>query len=98
VADPLGFFGTLEAVITDRLTASAGTSYTRSLLEGGAPKVGQKVGEEAVETVIAALSESDDRFVDEASDLVFHLMVLLRTRDKTLADIAARLEERHGAK
>lgn len=91
----LVFLPELEAIITRRGQAPAAESYTRRLLDAGPPKVSQKVGEEAVETVVAALAESDDRLVDEASDLVYHLMVLLRTRGLTLADVARNLEARH---
>lgn len=91
----LVFLAELEEIITRRAQAPASESYTRRLMDSGAPKVGQKVGEEAVETVVAALAETDDRVVDEASDLLFHLMVLLRTRGLTLADVVDRLASRH---
>ncbi len=91
----LAFLAELEGILTERAAAPAGESYTRRLLDAGAPKVGQKVGEEAVETVVAALAESDDRLVDEAADLVYHLAVLLRTRGLSLEHVSARLAERH---
>lgn len=91
----LVFLAELEEIITRRAQAPAAESYTRRLIDAGAPKVSQKVGEEAVETVVAALAETDDRVIDEASDLVFHLMVLLRTRGLTLTDVAERLASRH---
>ncbi|MBO6574074.1 MAG: bifunctional phosphoribosyl-AMP cyclohydrolase/phosphoribosyl-ATP diphosphatase HisIE [Rhodothermales bacterium] len=90
-----GFLRTLSAVIDDRAQAEAGASYTRRLLDKGPAGPGQKVGEEAVETVIAALSESDDDLVNEASDLVYHLLVLLKSRGLTLDDIGERLRQRH---
>ncbi|MNR50933.1 bifunctional phosphoribosyl-AMP cyclohydrolase/phosphoribosyl-ATP pyrophosphatase protein [compost metagenome] len=58
-------------------------------------KIAQKVGEEGVETVIAALAETDTDFINESSDLIFHLLVLLREKGKTLADIGLNLEGRH---
>lgn len=91
----LVFLAELEEIITRRAQAPAAESYTRRLIDAGAPKVAQKVGEEAVETVVAALAETDDRVIDEASDLVFHLMVLLRTRGLTLTDVTERLASRH---
>lgn len=91
----LAFLVELEDILTERTAAPAGESYTRRLLDAGAPKVGQKVGEEAVETVVAALAESDDRLVDEAADLVYHLAVLLRTRGLSLEHVSERLAERH---
>ena len=94
-ATPVAFLTELEDIITRRALASPEESYTRRLLDEGVVKVGQKVGEEAVETVIASLAQSEDRVVDEASDLVYHLLVLLRTRGLTLSDIAHRLKERH---
>jgi phosphoribosyl-ATP pyrophosphohydrolase/phosphoribosyl-AMP cyclohydrolase len=93
--DPLGFLAELEAIVEERAGAPADESYTRRLLDGGAAAAGQKLGEEAVETVVAALAQDDGRVVDEAADLVYHLMVLLRTRGLSLGDVARRLEERH---
>lgn len=89
------FLGELERVIADRASASAETSYTRRLLDAGIAKVGQKVGEEAVETVVAALAEDTGRLVDETADLLYHLLVLLRARGVSLEDVTGRLAERH---
>lgn len=61
----------------------------------GLNKIAQKVGEEAVETVIAALAETEKDFINESSDLLFHLIVLLRAKGLSLKDIAANLESRH---
>lgn len=93
--DPVAFLAELDRIVASRAEAAPEASYTRRLLDGGAASAGQKVGEEAVETVVAALAQDDGRVVDEASDLVYHLLVLLRTRKLTLADVARRLEERH---
>jgi phosphoribosyl-ATP pyrophosphohydrolase/phosphoribosyl-AMP cyclohydrolase len=93
--DPMAFLAELDAVVAERSGAPPEESYTRRLLDGGAAAAGQKVGEEAVETVVAALAQDDGRLVDEAADLVYHLVVLLRTRGLSLGDVARRLEERH---
>lgn len=89
------FIFELENIITDRYENPTSESYINSLRKKGINKIAQKVGEEGVETVIAALNETDVDFVNEASDLVFHLMVLLKEKGKTLADIALNLEQRH---
>ncbi|MBX9729032.1 MAG: phosphoribosyl-ATP diphosphatase [Sphingopyxis sp.] len=90
-------FAPLEQVIADRLVAGdAGSSYVAKLADAGLPKVAQKVGEEAVETVIAALNESDSALVGEAADLLFHLTLPLRLRGLGLNEVAAELERRHG--
>lgn len=90
-------FNPLEQIIADRLAAAdAGSSYVATLAAKGLPKVAQKVGEEAVETVIAALAEDDAALVGEASDLMFHLTLLLKLRGLGLDDVAAELARRHG--
>ncbi len=90
-------FADLEAIITDRLAAhDEQASYVASLAAKGLSKVAQKVGEEAVETVIAALAEADDALVGEAADLIFHLTLLLKLRGLGLDAVAAELARRHG--
>lgn len=90
-------FVALEQVIADRLAAGdAGSSYVANLAAKGLPKVAQKVGEEAVETVIAALEQGDGALIGEAADLVFHLTLLLKLRGLGLDDVAAELARRHG--
>ncbi len=84
----------LAAIIASRAQASAETSYTRSLLDGGAPRVGKKLGEEAVETIIAALEGDRTALVGECADLVYHLMVLLHLRGIPFDEILAELEHR----
>jgi phosphoribosyl-AMP cyclohydrolase / phosphoribosyl-ATP pyrophosphohydrolase len=69
-------------------------SYTASLIQGGKERLAQKVGEEAVEVVVAALS--DERLAEEAADLVYHLLVLLEERDVGIEDVAKVLHDRHG--
>jgi phosphoribosyl-ATP pyrophosphohydrolase len=86
----------LEQTIRARRGVAPGTSYVASLQAAGVAKIARKLGEEAVETVIAALSESDDALVGEAADLVFHLLILLEARGLSLADVAAELARREG--
>lgn len=87
----------LEAVVNDRLAGGdAAASYVASLAAKGRGKIAQKLGEEAVETVIAALSGDDAALAGEAADLVFHLTVLLAERGLGWGSIAAELDRRHG--
>lgn len=89
--------GRLEAVIHNRLAAGeAEASYVASLAAKGRGKIAQKLGEEAVEAVIAAVSEDDPQLIGEASDLVFHLSILIAERGLTWDMIAAELDRRHG--
>ncbi len=89
------FIFELEKIIGDRYDHPTEDSYVNKLRKKGLNKIAQKVGEEGVETVIAALNETDVDFVNESSDLIFHLLVLLREKGKTLADIGVNLENRH---
>ena len=85
----------LEEIINDRYTNPKEGSYVNKLRNKGLNKITQKVGEEAVETVIAALNETETDLVNESSDLIFHLLVLLREKGLSLETIAKNLEERH---
>jgi phosphoribosyl-ATP pyrophosphohydrolase/phosphoribosyl-AMP cyclohydrolase len=85
----------LEQIIADRYENPQEGSYVNKLHRKGLNKIAQKVGEEAVETVIAALAETETDLINEASDLVFHLLMLLREKELTLETIAKNLEERH---
>ena len=89
------FIFELEKIIADRYDNPAEDSYVNKLRQKGLNKIAQKVGEEGVETVIAALAESDVDFINESSDLMFHLLVLLKEKGKSLADIGINLEGRH---
>ncbi len=89
------FIFELENIIKNRYDFPEESSYVNSLRKKGLNKIAQKVGEEGVETVIAALAESDTDFINESSDLIFHLLVLLREKGFSLADIAKNLENRH---
>jgi phosphoribosyl-ATP pyrophosphohydrolase len=98
MADDIGeTLARLEAVVKDRLASGeANASYVASLAAKGRGKIAQKLGEEATETIIAALTEDDAALTGEAADLIFHLTVLLGERGLGWADIAAELERRHG--
>src|ERR1700712_106224 len=85
----------LEQIIADRYENPQEGSYVNKLHKKGLNKIAQKVGEEAVETVIAALAETEVDMINESSDLVFHLLVLLREKGLSLEAIAKNLEERH---
>lgn len=82
-------------VIEDRKQNPSENSYTSSLLRDGLPKIAQKVGEEGTEVVVAALSQSDERLIQEVADLTYHMLVLLSARNITPAHILAELEKRH---
>ncbi len=86
----------LEATILSRRDAAPDTSYVAKLNARGLNKIAQKLGEEATETVIAALTEDRGALVGEAADLLFHLVVLLAARDVPLAEVMAELDRREG--
>lgn len=92
------FLEVLDRIVSRRRAeADPRHSYTARLFEQGLARIAQKLGEEAVETVIAALRGSDEAFVGEAADLVYHFLVLLHAKGHTLADVVAALEERHSS-
>lgn len=84
----------LAATIRARRTEAADKSYTRQLLDAGPERCAKKLGEEAVETVIAGVSQSDDALRAEAADLLYHLLVLLEARGVSLEDVLAVLDDR----
>jgi len=86
----------LAATIKERRAAAADSSYTRQLLDAGPARCAKKLGEEAIETVIAAVGESDEALTGEAADLLYHLLVLLESRNVALADVLAVLDKRMG--
>ena len=85
----------LESVIRDRRTNPIEGSYTNHLFSRGLNKIAQKVGEEAVELVIASKDDDKDLFLGEAADLVYHFLVLLAQKDTTLAEVIDVLKDRH---
>jgi phosphoribosyl-ATP pyrophosphohydrolase/phosphoribosyl-AMP cyclohydrolase len=93
--DDFYFLKTLQNFIAKRKAEMPEGSYTTSLFESGTAKIAQKVGEEAVETVIEAMANNDERLLYEASDLVYHLMVLLSHKGYSLSDLATELKKRH---
>lgn len=84
----------LEATIADRLGKDADTSYTASLLKAGTNRCAKKFGEEATELIIACLSEEDSKVTGEAADVLYHFLVLLRSRDVSLTDVLNELQSR----
>lgn len=86
----------LEATIAARMSASPEESYVAKLNSKGIAKIAQKVGEEATETVIAALSGSDEDLVGESADLLFHLVVLLQAKGIALDHVMTELDRREG--
>lgn len=89
------FIFRLEEIIEDRFNNPQPESYVQKMRDKGLNKIAQKVGEEAVETVIAALTETEVDMINESSDLLFHLLFLLKAKDLKLKDIALNLEKRH---
>ncbi|SRR5579871_912090 len=84
----------LERRIHERAAASADVSYTRKLLDRGMAQCAKKLGEEAVELALASVAESRERLIDEAADLIYHLLVVLKARDVKLAEVEAVLGAR----
>jgi phosphoribosyl-ATP pyrophosphohydrolase len=84
----------LAATIAARRSATAAASYTKSLLDKGPAACARKLGEEAVETVIAGVGESDEKLCAEAADLLYHLLVLLESRNVALEAVLSELDRR----
>ena len=93
---PVLFLQELQDFIRTRHTEMPEGSYTTSLFRSGVNKMAQKVGEEAVETVIEACNGTDDRLIYESADLIYHLIVLLTSKGYGIEDIARELKVRHG--
>ncbi len=86
----------LERIVAERASASPDQSWTAKLFAAGQAKAAKKLGEEAVETVIAAISQDRKNLTDEAADLLYHLLVVLKIADIPLSDVFAELERRTG--
>ena len=97
-ATRLAFLSRLESVIEKRVSERPEGSYTARLWADGPTRMAQKVGEEGVEVALAAVTQSDDKLVGEAADLLFHLTLLLKSRQLSLGHVVAELERRHAAK
>jgi phosphoribosyl-AMP cyclohydrolase / phosphoribosyl-ATP pyrophosphohydrolase len=91
----LPWLGKLARVIDGRANADPQTSYTASLLSGPIERAAQKVGEEGVEVALAALSDEPDKLPEEAADLIYHLMVLLRAKGLGMDEVVKVLKDRH---
>lgn len=94
-ANPLLFLTELQDFIEKRLEEMPEGSYTTSLFRKGINRIAQKVGEEAIETVIEATNGSNDKMVYEASDLLYHLIVMLTEKGLRIEDVAGELQKRH---
>jgi len=94
----LGFLAELERIVAQRAAERPEGSYTARLFAQGVRRLAQKVGEEGLEVALAAVAEGDDALVEEAADLIFHLLVLLKSRELPLARVLAELEARHAAR
>jgi phosphoribosyl-ATP pyrophosphohydrolase/phosphoribosyl-AMP cyclohydrolase len=97
-AAPLSFLPQLEQLISERIAAGPDGSYTASLYARGVRRVAQKVGEEGLEVALAGACESDAALISESADLLYHLLVLLRSRSLPLAAVIAELQQRHDAR
>lgn len=92
---PVSFLADLDALVAQREAERPSGSYTTKLFEEGIRRIAQKVGEEGVETALAAVAQDDAALLGESADLVFHLLVLLRARGLSLQDVSSLLQERH---
>lgn len=95
--DPAAFLRLLEQVIATREASGDDASYTVQLLQAGAMKVAQKVGEEGVETALEGAAGTEEKLAEETADLLYHVLVLLRARGISLKDVTDVLRERHGS-
>lgn len=94
---PGSFLAELDALVARRERERPADSYTTRLFEGGVRRIAQKVGEEGVETALAAVAQDEAALLGESADLLYHLLVLLRSRGLGLADVEALLAARHSA-
>jgi phosphoribosyl-ATP pyrophosphohydrolase/phosphoribosyl-AMP cyclohydrolase len=93
--NPMAFLSELQRFIEKRHKEMPEGSYTTSLFQSGVGRMAQKVGEEAVESVIEAMAGNDERLIYEASDMIYHLMVLLTSKGLKIEDLAVELQKRH---
>jgi len=94
-AEDLAFLAQLESVIAQRIADKPQGSYTARLFAEGPSRIAQKVGEEGVEVALAAVSDDDGKLVAESADLLFHLLLLMKSRGLSLAGVVHELESRH---
>jgi phosphoribosyl-AMP cyclohydrolase / phosphoribosyl-ATP pyrophosphohydrolase len=94
-AEGLAFLAKLEAVIAQRIAHQPEGSYTAKLFSGGPSRIAQKIGEEGVEVALAAVGTDDEKIVNETADLMYHLLLLMKSRNLSLARVVQELESRH---
>lgn len=94
---PASFIADLDALVAQRERERPSGSYTTKLFDEGIRRIAQKVGEEGVETALAAVVQDDNALLGESADLVFHLLVLLRARGLSLQDVSSLLQKRHNS-
>jgi len=94
----LGFLSQLEEVIQQRIAEKPDGSYTARLFAQGPGRIAQKVGEEGLETALATVTRDDKGVLSEAADLVYHLLLLLKSRNLSLQRVVQELQSRHGAR
>jgi phosphoribosyl-ATP pyrophosphohydrolase/phosphoribosyl-AMP cyclohydrolase len=97
-AGRLSFLAKLESVLAERIALRPEGSYTAKLVNEGITRIAQKVGEEGLELALAAVAQSEHEIIGEAADLLYHTALLLQVRGLSLAQVAAELEARHGAR
>jgi phosphoribosyl-ATP pyrophosphohydrolase/phosphoribosyl-AMP cyclohydrolase len=95
MSNDITFLLRLEEIIRDRMSNPSAASYTSQLVAAGDKKIAQKLGEEGVELALAAVAGDTDEQLNEAADLVFHLLVLLQQKGLSLGAVSSRLEQRH---
>ncbi len=93
---PVNFLATLDALIAERKRLRPSGSYTTKLFDGELRRIAQKVGEEGVETALAAVAQDNAALLGESADLLYHLLVLLHAKDLDLRELEATLKNRHG--
>jgi len=94
-AERLAFLGQLESIIATRLAERPPGSYTTALLDEGVGRIAQKIGEEGVELALAAVTQTEKEILGEAADLLFHMLLLLKAKGLSLADVAGTLQARN---
>lgn len=97
ITPSLAFLASLERLVAEREAQRPDGSYTTSLFEAGTRRIAQKVGEEGVETALAAVAGDREELINESADLLYHLLVLLKSKNTRLEDVISVLKSRHGS-
>lgn len=92
---PKGFIYELEKIVNQRIDDNAGDSYTNKIFRQGINRMAQKVGEEAIELIIESKDDNNDLFINEAADLLYHLLILLKAKNLSFSDVEKVLLSRH---